>query len=806
VSPWEEVAALWSASRIEEATSRIASEETLARTVLERIRVSPEGEVWCATIQGVSVPTPRRVAGMLRVFGELDPERAAKVRVLRPPGGLSLDLVALFPGLEQLHVGGEMLLGGSGVLARCPRLRQVHVFGLAAPLPSMPQVRELTILGGRLPLLEVGVDALEKLVLSSMDDLERVVLAPMRALASLELRALPALRALEGLDECEALWRLEVRGSGFGKHPVPPTTRTLVTEEGPASWPPSLRRLHWLGEHPLPPLPEELESLAIERHAGEDLRVLAGARRLRRLRIASAPSLTSLGGLGPEHASLQSISITGAPIGSFGWEAPPPALETLLLVDTRVPTLDGLAGAPLRNVVVRGDRQLVDVGGLANAPLERLDVRGCVELADLSPLAGIDTWVDLRVGNTKVRRYRDVPAHAREVVRPRRLRRKTRAERDVPRPDTAKGALRTPVARLKKLLRSRDVSVVAQGAELLASLGSPEASRALAGGVRFEKVPRAELDPPPSTPQEILPELEVGALRPNALFDSGRRLRPIRQYALRRVLASAPSGSEAARLREEVTELALTGATSKKASGPVHLAGLERFSKLRRLVVVAADGVEDLEVLPEMPALEELVLASIRTRAEGLPELPRLRELRIDRWSTCGSVRWLERFEGLRALTLTRMYQLGGIDVSFVPGLRKLSLAQVSSGRYAPPRVPAALRELVLRPLTVPRLDGIVPQLEALALRFVYTPHDLGWVPRAPRLERLSLEGSVGITALETLGALPRLRELDLSGLSLRASEVRMLEGMTTLERVVLRKTKLGGARLRKPLSEIAER
>ncbi|MCP4809286.1 MAG: hypothetical protein GY913_12090 [Proteobacteria bacterium] len=143
----------------------------------------------------------------------------------------------------------------------------------------------------------------------------------------------------------------------------------------------------------------------------------------------------------------------------------------------------------LSQISISGMTALKSVEGLgACTELSDLQFIGCRGSGlDLMPLDGLTKIKRIGCTRTSIGKTR-IPESLHGVIVPKSLvTRRTRAASDKPLPKQARGTARKQVAKLKKLMFSRDFDRMDQCAELVGALDSDEVATALAGGARLEK-------------------------------------------------------------------------------------------------------------------------------------------------------------------------------------------------------------------------------------------------------------------------------------------------------------------------------
>lgn len=559
-------------------------------------------------------------------------------------------------------------------------------------------------------------------------------------------------------------------------------------------------------------LPPKLESLAVDvtdwrswtAPAGLKHATLTGARDVLALVDADVQTLTLIRctaeSLNDLHrlTSLRSLCLDSP---SFAGEAfrlrLPSSLRRLEVTGGSFARVDLGAGETLKRVSLR-DARLEKVAPLAKQTgLTHLDLRRgrADDLASLTTLKHLQV---LHLGRQT--RYEDVPEALRDRVKPKRLRVMPKRLRELPRPKPAKGSLRVPVGRLKKLARANDYETIDQVVELAQSLGSPDVFRALLDGTSV----REEIHDLDGLVSRSLPST-LPQLVPNALFDSAARFRRWRMYAVRRLMAAAPADSPTGELRRSIRRLAIVGRETKERRGDVHLGGLDAFESLEELILADCANVhggadlttESLRTLrvcgawsfdlpPAREALTTIELTLAPSPEDALAAHTQLRRLRF-------------------------AYPRGKRDLGFLASLgelRELELAALPLGDVDALQGCPRLESVALDHLSNPdaRLFRFATKLRRLAVRW----HNLNTellrnLPHADGIEHLDLTGARLVGSLEHLRRFTKLRTLVLDETRITKDDVATLHELP-LERLELRKTKLGGGRLKAKLRAITVR
>ena len=339
-----------------------------------------------------------------------------------------------------------------------------------------------------------------------------------------------------------------------------------------------------------------------------DMRNLSSLRGLpcpRTLALRNLPRLREVALAGP----LTDLRVDQCGLRDFDAVGEMPALSQVAgSHNEHLVSLAGLSRlSGLRQLSFHGCKKLANFDGLVACPLERVELYHCSREAtlDLLPLDGLTTLTRLRLTRTRVSKA-SIPKSLHGVVIPKSLvARRKRSGSDKPLPTQARGVARKQVAKLKKLMFSRDLDRMDQCADLVGALGVIEVATALGGGSKLQRgVPTDTLMPKSSG----VPEGFAGTydrLVPNRYFESGPFIRTYREHGLRALVARVPEDSELAPMRD-AEGLLLTGRTKRWERAPVRVWPLAAFPRLARVGIYAASAIEDIETLAECAALEEL--------------------------------------------------------------------------------------------------------------------------------------------------------------------------------------------------------
>lgn len=238
---------------------------------------------------------------------------------------------------------------------------------------------------------------------------------------------------------------------------------------------------------------------------------------------------------------------------------------------------------------------------------------------------------------------------------------------------------RTPLARIRALLGSRDRESVDQAIELLMALERPDWWDALLDGTRYEAV-RTGAKPGLTEPSRLRSPSIRGCLS---------------TYALTGLLATAPPEAvRAIALRDEVVRLDEVGRGGEASRRFIHARYLAGLPKLRVLVVTKATLVADPAALP----LNTLQVSECRGDA--------------------ASPGWLN------APALRRLYVRDGYGRAV--DLKGLKLPE--------------LRRLVTSTLQVDHSDALLACPKLADATFFWARSDLRWADRHPGLTKLSVD------------------------------------------------------------------
>lgn len=510
---------------------------------------------------------------------------------------------------------------------------------------------------------------------------------------------------------------------------------------------------------------------------------------LRQLEIVYAKKLTTLAGLAG---------------GSL------PAVRTLTLRgNDALTTLDGLESAPgVTKAEVQGDA-IVDISALAAwgdleglalrcpvltdiralaglTKLKRLSIEHCRQLRDLGPLAalGLERLVCSDSGATKT----SIPEVLHKVVHPPSLvaKSKPRAARGAkPVLLPAAGGARQTLAKLKKLLLTRDWDTMNQGLELLRSLDDAALYEGLLSGSTIARVP---LETEVSRwhwneARELMPGA-YDVVTPNALLAYAKPLRPYRESLLRSLVAQAPAGSPTAEaLRAGWRHIVCTGAGSSYTNGPVDLEPLAGLPNLVAAVVLNAAELVNLDALARAAKLEALALLRVQGRELHTLASPSLKRLVLVYPNELRRAPDFAAFPSVERLVFHVSDALDDIKNHFP----RLAFADVSMKQAAPLLASFArspLEHLVLRSTGDARVFAPLastPTLTDLEINYGEDMPDLSPLAALTSLRRLTLRRCAP-TGVGALAGLPNLETLEIWRSTLRAADLDALATMPSLK------------------------
>jgi len=596
--------------------------------------------------------------------------------------------------LEELafhYYAGQVPLGELG---RIPTLRRFDLHGRDLDLASLeaPQLTTLFVSSHGAPLRSPlpPLPALRTLFVEATT-LEPLGLRRMPALQQLSLAdASPA--ALEGLDALTELRHLHlVVRSGTSLPAIaglPLRSLSLRSD--------TLQALPSLAEMPL-------ERLVLETPALRRLRGLGGAR----LRVLDLD----------ECAALRDVGHIGAP-----------EVTSLRLRAPRLRSLDVSSFPRLERLDLRGCRHLRELVGADRSALQRVDLRGCFALRNVPALP--ETLRVVALHDTPLSRS-DLPAALRwTATRAKQPAMDTLAARTGPPRRTRRKSTKVE-AGVRKLLGSRDPGAIAQGAELLAALGTAEAFAPFLEGARVRHG-----------------ELEMPALK--GLFKHVARLR---------VLEAGQSIATVRALTEAVTRLEVRGTRKKRV--PLELEGLAALPNLRALRCIMATLKPGAT---ELPSLRDVFLRSVRGLEDYsfLSRAPRLRTLRIYGLGP-------RTLAGLEESPLSALMLVGAHSASFdaLPAmqLKRLALGNILQSSLAPLAGCATLEELRLSHVPGFSTDelGRYPALDSLFLHATVRPRSLRFLERMPKLRVLEARFT-GVEDFGPIYEMPSLRSVSVDG------------------------------------------
>ncbi|HJL01522.1 MAG TPA: hypothetical protein RMH85_31390 [Polyangiaceae bacterium LLY-WYZ-15_(1-7)] len=440
-----------------------------------------------------------------------------------------------------------------------------------------------------------------------------------------------------------------------------------------------------------------------------------------------------------------------------------PQLEELVLRGSRLRSLDGLGPCPKLARVDLSHSRVRDLRALRDHPrLEELLLEG-TPIRDLRSLGAPPKLRRLVVRGTRLERDKVAEPLLAAAQPP--LSRPPRPKDVRPRPTVRRGALGRRVARLKRLLFTRDFDQIDHAVALAEALGDPEVFDALLEGTERGPGPGIRCGertlPLPFGRVPTAPLRASDTIVPNGLFAHGDIIAPWRQHALRALLAAAPAGTPAAALRGSLETLRVDGRSTSKRCTAVDIAPLAAFEKLRVLHVRDAAPLRGDEALPRFLRLEELDIRSSERASPDAPLVPgpALRAVRIDAeqpHEVLGDGAGWEKVE---------LLDLAEVRLDAPAALGALRGAQAIALRHLRGFGPEALEAL-----------SSLPALETLALHH-RTPLDLGALAGAASLRRLALGGRLDPAQLPTL---PKLEELEVGHLR-DVSALREMQGLRRL-------------------------
>ena len=184
-------------------------------------------------------------------------------------------------------------------------------------------------------------------------------------------------------------------------------------------------------------------------------------------------------------------------------------------------------------------------------------------------------------------------------------------------------AFRNTMARLKKLLLSRDIDLIEQGVEFVAAMDDPEIWDALLTGVTW----KTDYHPEPRWRSTG----HWGGLVPNKLFEGTKHGQPYHDLALTLLVCHCPNE----KLRSQVDRLKIQagGYGVKVPLERIPLDGLEKLPNLRELRLDAwRGGIGSLWALGECEHLERFEIETgtkLEDGLDGLGSCPSLKHVRI---------------------------------------------------------------------------------------------------------------------------------------------------------------------------------
>lgn len=420
--------------------------------------------------------------------------------------------------------------------------------------------------------------------LRALEELERVILSWCRGgwlqldapvLASLIADGMPAGPEIRGLEEAKGLREIIIRRSGAtGLVEALPHLHALevldvgwsieLTSADPIRNSKSLRvlklgkleKVEALRDHP------SLEEALLP--CVHDIAPLAGLPKLRRLELA-----------GGSFSTLEPFRDGGMP-----------ALEYLDVAQTSLENLDGIEACPRLKTLIAGRTDvLVNADALKDHPsLEEIVLEGAMALKSLKKLGKPPRLKRLALKGSKVTASR-IPDEVLELVDPPTLVQKRRATL-LAEKQGMKKPKRGQLSKLKKLLLTRDWEKMDLGIQLADSLDDPKIFDALTTGATWGSAG--------------FPSKQV--LVQNMVF-KGPKVAPWRKYALLNLIAVAPQGTEAAKLRADLTSLMIRGEHSDRMRARLtHLHAFPNLSLLHvsRCKIIDAAAIEKITTLTQL--------------------------------------------------------------------------------------------------------------------------------------------------------------------------------------------------------------
>ena len=502
-----------------------------------------------------------------------------------------------------------------------PNLRLIKL-GHVANIPALPRLTRLHISSAAFETVDLSpFPALEELHLISLAKLVRIDgLGAVPRLRALHLHKVPGLGTLslrelanlEEIDVSQAKIAVDITGlarlkkvqlaQGMTDLAMLEAAKELddlfVWSDG------TLRSLHGLEDH------HALTKIRIRDAALEDVSALGGLAALKDVELGDVKSLAKLKG---ELPTVTDLTLHGP-------------LETLA----------GIEAFTAIEVLDLGDcRELHDISALgAKQTLRRFWAMWTPKLRDLTPLAAHKklTEIVLRANGEKTK---DVPPELHKLCDPMKViaNRERKARKKAPAAAKAKGAAKTQVAKLKKLLLSKELDLIDQGVELAVTLDDPDVFAALLDGVTVERKPIADVAMNRSGyPREMLRHWEdaYDAIGANSVFQHGALLRPFREHALRALIANAPESYEhGAKLRAKLERVVLVGSHKRYGYGPVDVTPCAKLPNLETIAVQCVSEIRGLDHLDEMKNLELFTAWACRGFEQLTLRSKTLREVRL---------------------------------------------------------------------------------------------------------------------------------------------------------------------------------
>jgi hypothetical protein len=489
-----------------------------------------------------------------------------------PPERIGLEL-EVYPNLRSLD------LGHVANIPALPRLTRLHVSSAAfetVDLSPFPALEELHLI------------SLAKLVrIEGLDAVPRLRVLHLHKVPGLGTLALRKLANLEELDVSQAKIAVDITGlARLKKVQLAQAMTDLAMLEAAKDlddlfvWSDgTLRSLHGLENH------HALTKIRIRDAALDDVSALGGLAALKDVELGDVKSLAKLKG---ELPTVTDLTLHGS-------------LETLAGIEalTAIEVLDLGECSELHDISALGAKQT----------LRRFWAMWTPKLRDLTPLVGHKklTEIVLRANGEKTK---TVPPELHKICDPMKViaNRERKARVKAPAAAKAKGAAKTQVAKLKKLLLAKDIEIIDQGVELAVTLDDPDVFAALLDGVTVERKPVNDvIMSRAGYPREMLRHWEdsYDAITANSVFQHGALLRSFREHALRALIANAPDSYEhGAKLREKLRRVVLVGSGKRYGYGPVDFRPCAKLPNLESLAVQCVSEIRGADHLAEMTKLE----------------------------------------------------------------------------------------------------------------------------------------------------------------------------------------------------------